>query len=129
VTGCVVASADGGSASFVPSTKEDEIHTTYEGRIRQDVLYAGSMAMYRSAIAEIGEFDVRLGAGAKFPGAEDNDFCYRLLESGYRIRYVPEALLYHQAWRADLDTSFDGTGGSRGRPFRCARRVRAATPT
>jgi GT2 family glycosyltransferase len=100
VTGRVLASAEGDAASFAPSTKEDAAPAVYVGRIREDVLYPMSMAMYRSAIAEVGDFDVRLGAGARFPGGEDNDFSFRLLEAGYSIRYVPEALLYHRAWRA-----------------------------
>ena len=48
-------------------------------------------------------FDERLGVGARFPGAEDNDFAFRLLESGYRIVYEPSVVLYHRAWRSHRD--------------------------
>jgi GT2 family glycosyltransferase len=61
------------------------------------------MAMYRSAPAEVGLFDERLGPGSRFPTAEDNDFALRLLEAGYRILYVPQAVVYHRAWRAGCD--------------------------
>jgi len=55
--------------------------------------------MYRSLIDSVGDFDVRLGAGTHFAGSEDNDFAFRLLEAGHRIVYVPEAVVYHRAWR------------------------------
>jgi GT2 family glycosyltransferase len=44
-------------------------------------------------------FDERLGAGGPFPGAEDNDFGFRVLEAGYQIVYDPLPTLYHRAWR------------------------------
>ena len=46
-------------------------------------------------------FDVRLGLGRPYPSAEDNDYGLRALEAGYRIRYVPDAVVHHQAWRAE----------------------------
>jgi len=88
---------------FAPSTKVDEQIAVYQGRIGQDVLFTGNMAMYRSAIDQIGAFDERLGVGARFPAAYDNDFGYRLLEAGYRIIYVPQATVYHRAWRTERD--------------------------
>jgi GT2 family glycosyltransferase len=49
---------------------------------------------------DVGGFDERLGPGTAFPAAEDNDLGFRLLEAGYRIAYVPEAVVYHRAWRS-----------------------------
>ena len=101
VTGQVPpADEPGRPGGFAPSTATEQDRIVYEGRIGADILYTGNMAMHRSAIAEIGPFDARLGAGAPFPAAEDNDFGFRLLEAGYRIVYVPEAVLYHRAWRS-----------------------------
>jgi hypothetical protein len=59
--------------------------------------------MRRSVIAEVGLFDEHLGPGTPFPGAQDNDFGFRLLEAGYRIVYEPSAVAYHRAWRARGD--------------------------
>lgn len=103
VTGQVLPATDQQAGGFVPSTKEDQTPAVYEGRIGEDVLYTGNMALYRSAITTIGLFDQRLGPGTAFPAAEDNDFGFRLLEAGYRILYVPQAVLYHLAWRSDRD--------------------------
>lgn len=91
------AEVPGGTA---PSIKNDRQPVVYRGRIRQDVLYTGNMGAYRSAFHEVGLFDERLGPGTKFPSAEDNDLGFRFLEYGYSICYVPEAIVYHRAWRS-----------------------------
>jgi GT2 family glycosyltransferase len=88
---------------FVPSTKTDENRTEYAGRVGEDVLYTGNMALFRSTLTQIGGFDERLGPGTFFPAAEDNDLGFRLLEAGYRIIYEPRAVLYHRAWRSADD--------------------------
>lgn len=88
---------------FAPSLNTEEESTVYQGRIWKDALWAGNMAMHRSVVAAIGFFDERLGAGSSFPGAEDNDYCFRLLEAGFTIKYVPEAIVYHRAWRTAND--------------------------
>jgi GT2 family glycosyltransferase len=86
---------------FVPSTKADGSRTVFEKRVAEGVLYTGNMALYRSTLDHVGVFDDRLGPGTSFPAGEDNDLGFRLLEAGYRIIYVPEAVLYHRAWRSD----------------------------
>lgn len=85
---------------FVPSIKVDPEPAVFEGRIGEDVIYPHNMAMYASLMKRVGNFDERLGAGARYAGAEDNDFCFRLLEAGFRIVYAPEAVVYHRAWRS-----------------------------
>ncbi len=102
VTGRVVQAEEAGG-DFAPSLKDDMAPTVYEGRPGVDVLWSNNMAMYRAAVDDVGSFDERLGAGGHFPAAEDNDFGFRLLEAGYRIFYVPEALIYHRAWRSGRD--------------------------
>lgn len=102
VTGRVLP-AEERSDGFVPSTTVGETHAVYEGYVSQDVLYSGNMAIYRSIIDRVGVFDERLGPGTRFPAAEDNDLGFRLLQAGYRILFVPEALLYHRAWRSERD--------------------------
>jgi GT2 family glycosyltransferase len=99
VTGRVLAVHEHHNGGFAPSIKEDENPAVYQGRVGQDVLYSNNMAFRKSVVAEIGDFDERLGPGTRFPSAEDNDLGFRLLEAGYRIVYVPQAVLYHRAWR------------------------------
>lgn len=103
VTGRVLAARADPTGGLAPSTKSDERPAVYAGRVEGDVLFSGNMALHKAAIAAIGYFDERLGPGTRFPAAEDNDLGFRLLEAGYRIRYVPQAVLYHRAWRTEQD--------------------------
>ena len=92
-----------GATGFVPSTETAQAPGVYHGRVGKDVLLTGNMAMYRAAVEAVGLFDERLGPGAAFPSAEDSDYGFRLLEAGFDIRYVPEAVVYHRAWRTQSD--------------------------
>lgn len=86
--------------AFTSSYYIDDTPATYTGRIERDPLGGGNMAMYRSGFDVVGLFDERLGAGGRYPAADDNDFGLRLLEAGFSIVYVPEAIVYHRAWRS-----------------------------
>ena len=103
VTGQVRPAKGAVAGGFVPSTKTDTAPKVYTRHADEDVLYSNNMALYRSAIDRVGAFDERLGAGTRFGNAEDNDLGYRLLEAQYCISYVPEAVLYHRAWRSARD--------------------------
>jgi GT2 family glycosyltransferase len=103
VTGRVLPGKQEVKGGFVPALVTNDEPRVYSGRIGTDVLAAGHMAMYRSTICELGKFDERLGAGSRFDSADDNDYGFRLLEAGYRIAYVPEAVIYHRAWRSERD--------------------------
>jgi GT2 family glycosyltransferase len=104
VVGRVVAGEPEVAGAFSPSGMlgGHAEHVVYAGRIGRDVIYA-NMALPRSAFDEVGLFDERLGVGARFPSSEDNDLGFRLLEAGYRIVTVPEAVVYHRAWRPPAD--------------------------
>lgn len=53
-----------------------------------------NMALRREAIDHVGEFDVRLGAGAA-GCSEDSELWYRLLAEGWTCRYNPAAVVFH----------------------------------
>ncbi|HEX6607208.1 MAG TPA: glycosyltransferase [Chloroflexia bacterium] len=99
ITGRVLPSRAEVPGGFVPTLVVADTPAVYEGRINTDVLPGCHMAAYRSALIGIGGFDERLGPGSPFRSAEDNDLGFRLLEAGYRIVFVPEAVVYHRAWR------------------------------
>jgi glycosyltransferase involved in cell wall biosynthesis len=99
VTGQVREGAAERSRAFQMSVVADTTPREYSGRLLRDVLYSGNMAIGRDLLDCVGEFDERLGAGSRFPGAEDNDFGYRLLALGARIAYAPDAAVQHRAWR------------------------------
>jgi GT2 family glycosyltransferase len=103
VTGQVRPSASEVAGGFAPSTIEDQTPAVYQGRVLIEVLNAGNMALHGPMIQNVGCFDERLGAGSVFRSAEDNDLGYRLLEAGYRVLYVPGAIVYHRAWRSSRE--------------------------
>lgn len=100
-TGRVVIGEPEVPRGFSPAAAVSEEPATYSGRIGADVLAGGNMAARRETLLEVGLFDERLGPGTAHPSAEDNDLGFRLLEAGYEIVYVPEALAIHRAWRPD----------------------------
>ena len=68
---------------FVPTVRESDVPAVYEGRTLGQPLYTVGMAMDRGVFDAVGLFDERLGAGGLFPGGEDGDLGYRLLDAGY----------------------------------------------
>jgi GT2 family glycosyltransferase len=101
VSGQVLAGEAEVPGAKAPSITRDQQPVVYSGRIGIDVLSTGNMGAYRSVFEKVGLFDERLGPGTSFPSAEDNDLGFRLLEQGYSIYYVPEAAVYHRAWRSE----------------------------
>ena len=100
-----------------------------------DMLVGFCLLARRSALEDVGYFDERFGLGTY----EDNDLCYRLRRSGWRLALVPNSFvhhfgsqtltkvwsetgnrlnqneqLYHDKWKADIDSGFashlSGTG-------------------
>lgn len=103
VTGRILPGISEARGGFVPTLQESTMPAAYTGRVGKNVLLPLNMALYRTAIEAAGGFDERLGAGSPYSGGEDSDLGYRLLEAGYRIVYVPEAVVYHRAWRGDAE--------------------------
>ncbi len=103
VSGKVVAGQPETLGAVAPSVTPDIEHATFSGRLNRDPLCGGNCATYRSTFADVGPFDERLGIGARFRSAEDNDMAYRLLDAGYRIVTDPDAVMVHRAWRAGGD--------------------------
>lgn len=93
-TGAVLA-PPGPVEGHVPSLTYRDEPCSFTGRPFADPLSPNNMALPRAAFDEVGRFDERLGAGSEFPGAEDNDLGYRLLEAGWRIEFDPAAIVYH----------------------------------
>src|SRR5215210_228342 len=71
----------------------------FRGRQPLQVVPGPNVALPREVMLEIGGYDERLGAGTRFPGAEDHDLSMRLLDAGCEVRHVPEAVVLHRSWR------------------------------
>lgn len=63
--------------------------------------HGANMAFRREALAAVGGFDPWLGVGARFGAGEDKDVFWRLVRAGYGVRYAPQAVVSHLAWRGD----------------------------
>jgi GT2 family glycosyltransferase len=75
----------------------------FRGPQPRQVVPGPNVALPRHVLAEIGGYDERLGAGTRFPAAEDHDLSLRLLEAGCEVRHVPEAVVLHRSWRDRRD--------------------------
>lgn len=100
ITGRVLPGDIEVAGGFVPAVVERMRPGMHAGRIGTDVLVGCHFALYRSTFEAVGGLDERLGPGSRFPGAEDNDLGFRLLEAGCRIIYAPDCVVYHRAWRS-----------------------------
>jgi GT2 family glycosyltransferase len=61
---------------------------------------SGNLAARRTAFEALEWFDEGLGVGTAFPSAEDTDFVYRAMRAGFRLRYLPGAIVDHDQWRS-----------------------------
>jgi cellulose synthase/poly-beta-1,6-N-acetylglucosamine synthase-like glycosyltransferase len=97
VTGRTVFRTDARVASHV---RHVDFARRYRRRRRETTLANGPNCMYRRQVLEaVGGFD------PAWHHAEDTQVSYRVREQGYRILYVPKALVYHVPegdWRAFL---------------------------
>jgi GT2 family glycosyltransferase len=103
VTGRVIAGPAEVPDAEAPSLSAVDKPPVSRGRIDADPLAGPNWACTREALLEVGPFDERLGAGAPYASAEDNDMGFRLLESGREIVYVHDAVVVHRAWRGGGD--------------------------
>jgi GT2 family glycosyltransferase len=112
-----------GDAIAVPSLVGAVEPSEYSGSIHYDVLFGCNMACNRSRFLELGGFDERVRL------AEDNDFCYRWLRAGRPLRYDPELLIWHHAWRTPAQLRRHFRGYARGQGIFYAKHLRAGDLT
>jgi GT2 family glycosyltransferase len=113
----------GGEPGSVPSTKTDPDPREYTGERNCGALYPNNMAFHRQAALDFGAFDERL-----LYAAEDNDFCYRWLNAGRRLRYEPQMVVQHRDWRPPEELSRLYRGYWRWQGIFYAKHLRARDP-
>jgi GT2 family glycosyltransferase len=70
-------------------------------------LFTGNFGFRKSICRDIGGFDVALGRrGSANFGGEDVDFYRRLLQAGYKVWWVPDAVIHHRIQAAKLKRSY-----------------------
>lgn len=61
--------------------------------------HGANLACRRRALDDIGGFDDELGAGARFPAAEDSDMAWRMSAAGWAGAFDPASAVWHRGWR------------------------------
>lgn len=80
-----------------------EAETLDPKRFPGGFIMGANLVFSAEALARIGEFDTRFGAGAEFIAAEDTDFFVRAVNLGIPIRYNPSFAVDHYHGRRTLD--------------------------
>jgi GT2 family glycosyltransferase len=111
-----------GDAVSIPSLVGSAAPRDYTGEIHYDILFGCNMACSRERFLALGGFDERVKL------AEDNDFCYRWLRAGQPLRYDPDLLIWHHAWRGREELQRHFRAYARGQGIFYAKHLRARDP-
>lgn len=107
------------------AVKTDPEAAVVDASTRGTLGASANLIVRRSALAEVGGFDERLGPATWFAAAEDLDLLDRLLASGRTGRYDPDVAADHLQWRsraAKLRLDWRYGKGQGGRLARLTRR-------
>ena len=94
------------------SSRTDSRPREFAGRSLPWLVGTGAnFAVRRAWLRHVGGYDVRLGVGTAGGAGEDLDLLYRLLLAGARIRYEPDAIVYHERQSKERRTMSRGSYG------------------
>jgi glycosyltransferase involved in cell wall biosynthesis len=97
--GVVVPDSQAGAERPVAVTSRTERTPLHPG-VDGDLGASANLAVRRSALADVGGFDERLGPGTWAASAEDLDLFDRLFRAGHVGIFEPRALAEHDQWRS-----------------------------
>jgi GT2 family glycosyltransferase len=97
ITGRVLALGPEQPGTYAVSLRSGTVPRDFTApAIPWDVGTGANFAVRRTRLQSLGGYDQRLGAGSAGHAGEDLDVYLRLLRSGSRIRYTPDAVVYHE---------------------------------
>ncbi|MEY2425349.1 MAG: hypothetical protein QOI61_921 [Actinomycetota bacterium] len=82
------------------AVKDDPEAATLDRATRGDLGHGANLLVRKSALAAVGGWDESMGAGARFTSSPEADLYDRLFLAGFRGRYEPAALAWHEQWRS-----------------------------
>lgn len=101
VSGRVLALPPHGDATFPVSLRTDTTPADFtEVTLPWRIGTGANFAARRDLLRQVGGYDERLGAGSPGQAAEDLDLLLRLIRAGARVRYAPDAVVYHECQSA-----------------------------
>jgi GT2 family glycosyltransferase len=86
---------------YVPAYERTTPRTlTGLGQLRDGLGLGAAMAVRVDVALALNGFDERFGPGARFPSADEWDFCVRALLKGYHVVETPELSVVHDGFRS-----------------------------
>ncbi|HYE72965.1 MAG TPA: glycosyltransferase [Blastocatellia bacterium] len=80
----------------IQESTEPRIMNTPEQAVESACIIVGANTAFRREVFEqCGDYDVRLGPGRFFAGCDDLDLVCRAMKAGYRMKYAPNVVVYH----------------------------------
>ncbi len=113
------------NAGFIPGYQRHQrvVVKTFAGKCRARGIGAG-MAVRRETLLQMGGFDEALGAGGRFPSAEDADIAVRAIAYGRSVVETPATYVIHdgfRTWREARELAardWEGLGAAYIKPLR-----------
>jgi glycosyltransferase involved in cell wall biosynthesis len=113
------------NAGFIPGyqRRQKVVVKTFSGKCRARGIGAG-MAVRRELVLALGGFDEALGAGGRFPSAEDADIAVRAIAYGWSVIETPATYVIHdgfRTWREARELAardWEGLGAAYIKPLR-----------
>ncbi len=113
------------NAGFIPGYQRHQrvVVKTFAGKCRARGIGAG-MAVRRETVLQMGGFDEALGAGGRFPSAEDADIAVRAIAYGRSVVETPATYVIHdgfRTWREARELAardWEGLGAAYIKPLR-----------
>jgi len=88
-----------GSGAALSTKVSDQPRRVDPGGSVDGLGHGANLAARRTALEAVGGFDDELGAGGRFPAAEDSDLAYRLVRAGWSAVFDPASVVTHRKWR------------------------------
>lgn len=102
ITGPIMPAPEFEPGALITAVRTSKDRIVYTGKARYtNVLIGAQFGASRELIAHLSSppFDERLGAGCQFPGADDEEFSYRVRKAGFPVVYEPSIIVTHYTER------------------------------
>jgi GT2 family glycosyltransferase len=129
VFGNVLPAPHDGDAGFIPGyVRNEPFMADSVDHMRAVEGIGACMGLRRAAWSALGGFDEMLGAGARFPAADEGDLAIRALAAGWHVYETPDVWVTHHGFRTTMEARALVGVYARGTGAMMAKHVRCRTP-